>query len=108
MSKLRIGQGADAFSVRMPDGMRERIKVAADLNARSMNAEIIATLEAKYPPASVDVHAVETVLHYVASAPTAAARLDRLAEVNTKFIAIGSPLRAELSKDGKLSIITEF
>lgn len=108
MSKLRIGQGSDAFSVRMPDGMRERIRVAADLNARSMNAEIIATLEAKYPAQSVDVQAVETVLHYVASAPSTAARAERLAEVNAKFVAIGSPLRAQLGKDGKLSIITEF
>lgn len=36
--------------VRFPDGLRERIKKAADKNNRSMNAEIIATLEDVYPP----------------------------------------------------------
>lgn len=29
--------------------MRDRIKVAADANNRSMNAEIVATLQEKYP-----------------------------------------------------------
>lgn len=39
----------DKFMLRLPDGMRDRIKSAADLNGRSMNAEIIATLDEKYP-----------------------------------------------------------
>lgn len=39
----------DQFVVRLPDGMRDRIKDAADANNRSMNAEIVATLEEKYP-----------------------------------------------------------
>ena len=39
----------DQFVVRLPDGMRERIKAAADANNRSMNAEIVAALEEKYP-----------------------------------------------------------
>jgi hypothetical protein len=36
----------------MPDGMRERIRAAAESNDRSMNAEIVATLEEKYPAPS--------------------------------------------------------
>lgn len=36
---------ADKFVVRMPDGMRERIADIAKSNHRSMNAEIIITLE---------------------------------------------------------------
>lgn len=39
----------DKFMLRLPDGMRERIKAAAEANNRSMNAEIVATLEEKYP-----------------------------------------------------------
>jgi hypothetical protein len=39
----------DKFMLRLPDGMRERIKAAAEANRRSMNAEIVATLDAKYP-----------------------------------------------------------
>lgn len=35
--------------LRLPDGMRERIKAAADQNNRSMNSEIVATLAEKYP-----------------------------------------------------------
>jgi hypothetical protein len=40
----------DRFIVRLPDGMRDRIKAAADANNRSMNAEIVATLAARTAP----------------------------------------------------------
>lgn len=36
----------EKFMLRLPDGMRERIKVEAERNNRSMNAEIVARLEA--------------------------------------------------------------
>ncbi|MES2844861.1 MAG: Arc family DNA-binding protein [Pseudomonadota bacterium] len=49
MSEGKPGRGSDQFALRLPDGMRERIKRAADVNGRSMNAEIVATLEVKYP-----------------------------------------------------------
>jgi hypothetical protein len=39
-------QPQDKYVLRMPDGMRDRIKAAAEKNNRSMNAEIIARLEA--------------------------------------------------------------
>lgn len=39
----------DKFMLRLPDGMRERIKLAAEKNNRSMNAEIVATLDERYP-----------------------------------------------------------
>lgn len=42
----------DKFLLRMPEGLRERIKEAADHNRRSMNAEIIAILEETYPEQS--------------------------------------------------------
>ncbi|WP_197730643.1 Arc family DNA-binding protein [Rhizobium beringeri] len=45
----------DKFLLRMPDGLRDRIKAVADENNRSMNAEIVATLETIYPPKSMDV-----------------------------------------------------
>jgi hypothetical protein len=108
MTELRPGQGSDAFSVRFPPGMRDRIKAAADLNGRSMNAEILATLEERYPAKSVDVRAVDSLLHYIANAATPAQTLDRISEVNAKFEAVGSPLRIEQTADGRLSIITDF
>ncbi len=46
----KAGRGSDQFMVRLPEGMRERIKRAADRNGRSMNAEVVATLEHTYPP----------------------------------------------------------
>lgn len=39
----------DRFIVRLPDGMRDRIKAAAEANNRSMNAEIVSALESAYP-----------------------------------------------------------
>lgn len=38
----------DQFVVRLPDGLRDQIKTAAEVNGRSMNAEIVATLQEKY------------------------------------------------------------
>lgn len=39
----------DQFIVRLPDGLRDRIKMAAEENGRSMNAEVVATLLREYP-----------------------------------------------------------
>jgi len=39
---------SDKFMLRLPDGMRDRIKLSADKNGRSMNAEIVARLQATY------------------------------------------------------------
>lgn len=39
----------DKFMLRLPDGMRDRIKAEADKNGRSMNAEIVALLDRNYP-----------------------------------------------------------
>lgn len=41
-------QTQQKFIVRLPDGMRERIRTAAEANNRSMNAEIIHALEFYY------------------------------------------------------------
>lgn len=49
----KAGRGSDQFMIRLPDGMRDRIKAAADANGRSMNAEIVATLEDQYPARSI-------------------------------------------------------
>lgn len=47
----KAGRGSDQFPLRLPEGLRDRIKAAADRNGRSMNAEIVATLENGYPSA---------------------------------------------------------
>jgi hypothetical protein len=42
-------QKQDKFVLRLPDGLRDRIKKKADDHSRSMNAEIIQLLEREYP-----------------------------------------------------------
>ena len=36
-----VGRGADQYTVRFPDGLRDRIKAAAEANNRSTIASII-------------------------------------------------------------------
>ena len=39
------GRGSEQAMIRLPDGMRDRLKAEADQSGRSMNAEIVARLE---------------------------------------------------------------
>ena len=39
----------DQYMLRLPDGMRGRIRAAAEANGRSMNSEIVSTLQEHYP-----------------------------------------------------------
>ncbi|NUB42864.1 Arc family DNA-binding protein [Fertoebacter nigrum] len=55
-------QSQDKFIVRLPEGMRKRIKDAADVSGRSMNAEIVHTLEKAYPPPPSDHATVARVI----------------------------------------------
>lgn len=38
-------QSQDKFIVRLPDGMRDRLRVIAEKNNRSMNAEVVSALQ---------------------------------------------------------------
>ena len=56
MSK-RPAQTDDKYVLRMPDGMRDRLKAEAEANGRSMNAEIVLRLEQSFnawPKIAVD------------------------------------------------------
>jgi hypothetical protein len=46
--KLYPSEQQDRFIVRLPNGMRDKIGVAARANKRSMNAEIVQRLEASF------------------------------------------------------------
>ncbi len=52
----------DRFIVRMPDGMRDRIKAAAEASGRSMNAEIVQALQAYYDIVERDPSAISRAL----------------------------------------------
>lgn len=61
MAQESESRSLDKVIVRLPDGMRDRIKAAADANNRSMNAEIVAALEEKYPAPTPDDRFAELV-----------------------------------------------
>lgn len=44
---------SEKYILRLPTGMRERIKKAATQHNRTMNAEIVAALEEKFPAPSI-------------------------------------------------------
>lgn len=46
---LPTSRESEKYVLRLPAGMRERIKAAATRNNRTMNAEIVAVLEEKFP-----------------------------------------------------------
>lgn len=45
MKPLRVSPAADKFVIRLPEGLRAKIKDLAEASHRSMNAEIIMVLE---------------------------------------------------------------
>src|SRR6478609_7776358 len=44
----KVGRGSDQFMVRMPPGMRSTLSENAERSGRSMNAEIVARLDASF------------------------------------------------------------
>lgn len=55
MSAERQDQGTVQIALRISPSLRERIKAAAEANNRSVNKELVATLEERYPgPSSPD------------------------------------------------------
>lgn len=107
MTELRPGNGADQFNVRFPPGMRDRIKLAADRNGRSMNAEIIATLAEHYPPPRADVSSLDGLIHYLISGDGQDEQRRRLAEVNGKLHSMGSPFRMKETAPHNYMIVIE-
>lgn len=85
----------DKFMLRLPDGMRDRIKAAAEANNRSMNAEIVAVLEREYPvPEPRDeIHEqykriVERLTHSISQAKDVQEKKRLAAEANEAIAAL--------------------
>lgn len=88
MSDSDQHQFKDRYMLRLPDGMRDRIKAAAEANSRSMNAEIIAALEDKFPqPTTLELETktLAEIMDYVAGATTGAEFKRRFDEVNREL-----------------------
>lgn len=85
-------QTQDKFVLRLPDGLRDRIKAAAEASGRSMNSEIVSLLEERYPapvdgPLNLDALNMSEWLSYIDSAPNEAEFQRRLAEINSRLSA---------------------
>lgn len=84
-------QPQDKYVLRMPDGMRDRIKKAADRSGRSMNAEIVTALEHYYPaePSIEDVlekvHSAISQANAANSLPYRGVLIDALDELSSKL-----------------------
>ena len=91
----------DQFVVRLPDGMRDRIKDAAEANGRSMNSEIVAALEEKFPePASsIPFNEIYDLMSYVEAGKDEAEMAARSAEVNERLKARGTSISIQISVD---------
>lgn len=109
---VQTNRDSDKIIIRLPDGMRDRIKRVAEQNNRSMNAEIVATLKETYPaPMPVDVLASTMTewLDYIEAAPNREQKLDRIAGIN-RDLAFHDNLRAlkvELREEDSELGITE-
>jgi len=74
----------DQFAIRLPDGMRARLRQAAEGNRRSVNAEIIARLESSFDrdahiADSSDVYAISCMLgHFNAELLRVKAEIEQL------------------------------
>lgn len=63
MPPRQVGRGADQFPLRLPPGLRDRIKDDAEIRGTSMNTLIVRALEEKYPePMALDLRLEELVL----------------------------------------------
>ena len=83
----------DRYMLRMPDGMRERIRAAASSNGRSMNSEIIATLEEKYPePRGLTFEEIQGVIDSISAASSEQERAEKIVAGNRILAASGFPL----------------
>ncbi|MCP1544556.1 Arc family DNA-binding protein [Methylorubrum extorquens] len=54
MANETTGRESDKFMLRLPEGMRDRLKAEAEANKRSMNAEIVSRLEATFDRFALD------------------------------------------------------
>ena len=82
MAELKPGRGSDQFPLRLPDGMRDRIKAAADENGRSMNSEIVDRLEASF---EIEVNLKDTIEKLEGSTASYKAAAKAEAEANQRL-----------------------
>ncbi|MFV0303426.1 MAG: Arc family DNA-binding protein [Paracoccus sp. (in: a-proteobacteria)] len=85
------------FGLRMQPDLKDRIKATAEANNRSMNAEIVATLEEKYPKPKHETPWAREVRDQINSAETDEQAQEIVDQFNRKLDEIGYGLRLELT-----------
>ena len=96
----KAGRGSDQFPLRLPEGLRDRIKIRAEKSGRSMNAEIVSALEEAFPEGLGIGEFVELHVVNVAKARSSTEKDDLVAAANKAAEAAGSPWRVR-AKEGK-------
>lgn len=95
----QTGRESDKFMLRLPEGMRDRIKNAADSNNRSMNAEIVAALEAAFPNSSLSQMTISEIAEFILDAPDAETRKARVTAANKEHERRGEHCRYQLAEN---------
>ena len=86
MAERRPGRGADQFIVRFPEGMRDKIKKAADENGRSMNAEIVKRLQDTLEEDELEVTPTKEFTLYQGPVKEILDQLRELKELNLRVV----------------------
>lgn len=100
------------FGVRMPADLKGRVEAAAKANSRSMNAEIVATLEEKYPApsASMTNEEIESLLDAFDHSMGDDEIAQLIAEMNDEFARrpLNGRYRIQLTKYDREKLRPEF
>lgn len=98
----------EKFIIRMPNGLRDRIKLAAEKNNRSMNAEVVATLEDAYPEHDFDFGSfMLTWMVPITKATSEAERQELIDGANSFLSTLPTDARlvTEKTRAGKIDVI---
>lgn len=69
MTDQSPSRSLDKIIIRLPDGLKERIRLVAEKNDRSVNAELLTLLERTYPPEAIVDEYIRDIADLVRMAP---------------------------------------
>ena len=101
-------EAADRFQIRLPPGLRDRIKAYAEAHGRSMNTEIVRVLEREFPePWTLDGRVTQLLgaLEILKSAGDATELVDALvADVHETLEGIVSGLVTDADDEARMKV----
>ena len=96
------------YGFRMPPPLKERVQAAAAQNNRSMNAEIVATLEEKYPEEVLSAEAFLDYLQRLTRPMSMDESIQKEEFLNHVLKRLGVGLEAQLSDGDIILCPTEY